>query len=177
MDKRRAPRIRTLLQARAVYDGGNVSLDCLVRNQSSGGMRLAISQAVILPDEFDLHIPKRNVVRRVRLTWRTADEIGVAFAPEAPNSAISAPSAGDPAARIMEIEAEMSRLETALRALKEQRDQMVALAPRRGDLATPSEEARGGHPPASVATVDVFDDTTGEWMKARTATDPRGSCR
>jgi hypothetical protein len=176
MDKRRAPRNRSLLQGRVVYNDGLASMDCVVRNQSPGGMRLAISQAVILPDEFDLHIPKKNEVHRVRMRWRSADEVGVAYVRASDVRFAPVARAGPPPARLDEIDSEIARLKDALTALQQERDGMrAALAEReQGEferVAPPVAQT------APTAIADVFDETTGEWVPASHAPRPRWACR
>ena len=81
--KRNAERMRALIEARAVFNGGRSTLDCQIRNISATGARLAISGAAILPpDEFLLVVPARNKTYRVELSWRIADAAGVRFLDE-----------------------------------------------------------------------------------------------
>jgi len=165
MDKRRAPRIRSLLQARVVYNNGLASLDCVIRNQSPGGMRLSISQAVLLPDEFDLHIPKKNEVHRVRLTWRRAEEIGVAIVREAGRRA---PSVGDlHLAGLAELDAEIERLERLLLALRARRDATATPLQEQSTQAYEVDRPLTQDPAASLpGTVEVLDERTFEWLPA-----------
>ena len=177
MDKRRAPRNRSLLQGKVVYNDGLASMDCVVRNQSPGGMRLAISQVVVLPNEFDLHISKKNEVHRVRMRWRKADEVGVAYVHASNDRAVPVVSGGNPAMRLLEIDTEIKRFEDALAALHEERDQMrIALGEcEHGEIervAPPVEQ-----PAPTVTAVDVFDEATGEWVPACQAPRPRSSGR
>lgn len=82
-EKRKAERLRTLMGARVVFNGGNSTLDCQVRNISATGARLAISGAAILPSEdFLLVVPARNKTYRVELRWRSYDAAGVKFLDE-----------------------------------------------------------------------------------------------
>jgi hypothetical protein len=166
MDKRRAPRNRSLLQGKVVYNDGLASMDCVVRNQSPGGMRLAISQTVALPNEFDLHIPKKNEVHRVRMRWRSADEVGVAYVGALNDRASPISDEQTPAARLNEIDAEIARLEGALTALQQERDRMRTTLCE-CDHGEPAQVARPLDPPTlATAAADVFDETTGEWMSA-----------
>lgn len=165
MDHRRFLRVRSYLQAKAVFDSGQKSLDCLVRNQSSGGMRLAISQVVLLPDEFDIVISKKGQRSRVRLIWRSADEVGVAFVGERPGSNPDEPT---PVAMdsLAAIDREIAVLEHRTHELKAQRERMI-LAQTGSSPATAGDEPR----PVEVRQqpVDVFDDATFEWLPASCA--------
>jgi hypothetical protein len=72
-------------------------------------MRLAISQVVVLPSEFDLHIPKKNEVHRVRMRWRSADEVGRRLCRASDGRFAPVPRAETPAARLDVIDAEIAR--------------------------------------------------------------------
>jgi hypothetical protein len=54
-------------------------IDCLVRNFSYIGASLVLPGQADLPDEFDLHIPKRTSRYRVALVWRDEQFCGVRF--------------------------------------------------------------------------------------------------
>ncbi len=164
MDKRRAPRNRSLLHGKVVYNDGLASMDCVVRNQSPGGMRLAISQVVVLPDEFDLHIPKKHEIHRVRMMWRRADEVGVAFVHARTNTSAEANVAADPAARLDEIVAEMARLEEALVALRQEHDRMKAAVQQRASVEPTQTACRAHLSSTIVEAPDVFDEATGAWV-------------
>ncbi|UHC19091.1 PilZ domain-containing protein [Methylobacterium currus] len=113
---RRETRLRTFLKGRIVFNNGNSSMDCLVRDISASGARLMLSQTATLPDGFDLVIPAKDRTHKATLRWRKADSVGVTFAEEA----VRPPSAPDatPAvllARIRELEAENASLRHQLK--------------------------------------------------------------
>lgn len=76
---RRADRVRTIIGARAVFNGGRSSIDCQIRNISATGAKLMLSEGLSLPGHFDLDIPSRNKVHHVALRWRTKNAAGVEF--------------------------------------------------------------------------------------------------
>lgn len=78
-DLRRAKRVRTMLGARAVFNGGNSVIDCQIRDMSETGVRIVLSEALSLPAEFELQIPSRNRTSRVALRWRLKDMAGLEF--------------------------------------------------------------------------------------------------
>ena len=45
-DKRLTPRLRSFLKGRVLFNGGQNSLDCLIRDISSSGARLELSASV-----------------------------------------------------------------------------------------------------------------------------------
>ncbi|MGX7703309.1 PilZ domain-containing protein [Methylobacterium sp. Gmos1] len=122
---RRETRLRTFLKGRIVFNNGNSSMDCLIRDISASGARLMLSQTATLPDGFDLIIPAKDRTHKATLRWRRADSVGVTFAEEVVQPA--APSAPDASAatllaRIRELEAENASLR---RQLKEAELMMV----------------------------------------------------
>ena len=78
-ESRRAERVRTLIGARAVFNNGQSTIDCQIRNLSTHGAKLGLSESVALPDVFVLEIPSRDKSYRAELRWRTVDAVGVEF--------------------------------------------------------------------------------------------------
>lgn len=114
---RRETRLRTFLKGRIIFNNGNSSMDCLVRDLSASGARLMLSQTATLPEGFDLVIPAKDRTHKATLRWRKADSVGVTFAEEA----VQPPGAPDatPAvllARIRDLEAENASLRRQLKA-------------------------------------------------------------
>ena len=79
-DLRASPRRRTLLGAQILFDNQSSSIDCLVRNISETGARLALESPMNLPDEFNLVIKPQGRTYRAKVMWRRLTLIGVAFA-------------------------------------------------------------------------------------------------
>lgn len=79
MEQRRQPRLRVFLKGRIHFNNGASSIDCLVRDMSSTGARLLLSETATLPEKFDLHIPQKDRTYRAQLRWRREDGIGVTF--------------------------------------------------------------------------------------------------
>ena len=95
MEKRSAPRIPTFLKARAICRPDDAPVECLITDISTSGARLQFSDPSIdtLPETFELLIVKSGERPLVRVAWRSADEIGVAFqAPVAQPRATTAPA-------------------------------------------------------------------------------------
>jgi hypothetical protein len=83
---RKTPRVRTYMGGRAIFNNGNSSIDCQVRNLSAEGAKLTLSESVGLPSAFLLDIPSRNKGYRVEVRWRTTDSVGVEFVDRAPET-------------------------------------------------------------------------------------------
>ena len=52
-------------------------LPCTVLNLSETGAKLGLTRETVLPKEFELSIPARNVSWRVRVVWQQDRELGV----------------------------------------------------------------------------------------------------
>ncbi len=124
MDSRSDRRVRTLLKARLIFDDGLRSVECLVRDLSEGGARLQVGSSAVLPDRFDLYMPKKHETRHARLKWRTSEEIGIAFDDVKSRAAPPSP-AEDIAERLLRLETELAELR---RLLTEKSDAGIAAA-------------------------------------------------
>ena len=120
-DKRSTPRLRSFLKGRVVFNGGQNSLECLIRDISSTGARLEVSANVTLPDRFDLYLPHRDETCKVHSQWRRGSQLGIAFdhiesAPAAP------PQPQDVASRVQQLEAEVGLMRLLLAQMKSELD-------------------------------------------------------
>jgi hypothetical protein len=76
-EKRKAARSRTLLGGVIAFNNRASTMDCQVRNLSTGGAKVTFSNTV--PDQFDLQIARKERSFRARMIWRAPNEAGVAF--------------------------------------------------------------------------------------------------
>jgi hypothetical protein len=72
-------RRRALKRARITFKGRCATIDCTVLNLSDLGACLKVESPIGIPDIFDL-VLYNAPVRSCRVTWRSATQIGVAFA-------------------------------------------------------------------------------------------------
>ena len=80
MDNRRKdPRLRRLKTATAVFNNGNSSLDCTMRDLSPGGARLKFESTFGLPERFVLVIKADSSRHNCHVAWHTSNEVGVTF--------------------------------------------------------------------------------------------------
>jgi len=79
MQERRAHRRRTFIGAKILLNGVSV-LDCLVKDLSDGGARLAVDGALTIPAAFDLLLSDGRVFH-CNVKWRQVTSLGVSFAP------------------------------------------------------------------------------------------------
>ena len=118
-DKRSTPRLRSFLKGRVLFNGGQNSLDCLIRDVSATGARLELSASVTLPDRFDLYLPHRDETCKVHSQWRRGSQLGVAF--DHPDTAPMAPPQPQPqelTARVQQLEAEVGLMRLLLAQMK-----------------------------------------------------------
>ena len=78
IEKRVEPRHRVLKRGTLAFNGGG-GLDCMVRNISSSGARIDISNPVGIPEKFMLVIEADQFMRRCHTVWSSEQRIGVAF--------------------------------------------------------------------------------------------------
>lgn len=77
-DNRNAQRHRTLKGGSIVVNNGFSTFDCTIRNLSESGAKLAVTNALGIPEQFELamHDGRRFACE---VAWRTQTEIGVRF--------------------------------------------------------------------------------------------------
>jgi hypothetical protein len=83
-ERRRSPRMRTLLAGVVAFNNRCSTYDCTIRNASEIGALLKFPRAVLLPPTFELEIPARQKKLMARIVWRREDAIGVAFDQDGP---------------------------------------------------------------------------------------------
>jgi len=77
-------RQRTLKAAKIILTDWT-TMDCVVRDISKGGARIALGDAVSLPHEFRLLLVSTNTIVPVQLLWQRGQTAGVGFTgPEEP---------------------------------------------------------------------------------------------
>ena len=115
-ERRRAVRHKSFLRGCVYFNNRRNAFDCLIRDISDEGARIIFSETVSVPDIVDLYIPQKEQTVRARVQWRHGDEIGLAF-PDALRAA-DGTSEGELAARVAQLESEISALRRALKRLK-----------------------------------------------------------
>ena len=81
-DQRRAPRLRTLKSGRIIYNEGNSTIDCVIRNMSETGAQLKSETLFECPNKFELMV-KQSDMTEVTITcekaWQKNLTVGVRF--------------------------------------------------------------------------------------------------
>lgn len=80
-ERRKEGRSPAYLGGQITTDRKLIAIDCVVRNTSGAGAKLVVPNPTLLPDIFELHIPRKNVAYRVRACWRHLDDVGVEIMP------------------------------------------------------------------------------------------------
>lgn len=78
IEKRTEQRHRVLKHGMLAFRGGG-GVDCTVRNLSSSGARIDITNPVGMPESFMLVIEADHFLRHCHAVWSSAQRIGVAF--------------------------------------------------------------------------------------------------
>jgi antitoxin (DNA-binding transcriptional repressor) of toxin-antitoxin stability system len=115
VERRKQQRLRSLLGGRVSFNQKNSTLDCIVRNLSEDGALLVVSDAVALPNAFDLDIARHQRSYVARIRWRDGERVGVAFDTQAAADIVPL----DMARRLKHCEQDNARLKTRIRQLTE----------------------------------------------------------
>ena len=79
MERRNTQRTRVVKGGKLVSRQHASTVDCTVRNISIQGACLELVTTVSMPEELELSFDAFRTIRRCRVKWRTAKELGVAF--------------------------------------------------------------------------------------------------
>jgi uncharacterized protein YceH (UPF0502 family) len=113
-ERRSSARQKSFLKGQIIFNNRRSVVECLIRDISSDGARLIMSQTGIIPDVIELYIPQKEETLRARVQRRADDEIGVAFMAD---TAVAAGS-GDLAERVKQLEAEVASIKRLVKKLK-----------------------------------------------------------
>ncbi len=112
-ERRRSERAKSLLKAKIVFNNRMTSYDCVIKNISTHGAKIAVDQSLIIPSEFELVIPIKGKTHRARLRWRDAEGMGVEFVDEVETRE----TVGGGSARHEQLMAENARLRLSIQTL------------------------------------------------------------
>lgn len=115
-ERRKVPRLKSLLRGRVYFNNRNSTAECLVRDISAQGARLIFADEVMIPDIVDLFIPAKDQTLRAHVVWRNANEAGLAFADH--DQMAHPAEAGSLAERVQKLEHEIDVLKRVLKRLK-----------------------------------------------------------
>lgn len=115
-------RQKSFLRGMIHLKDARTSFDCMIRDISSKGARLHFSGTTPTPDVFELYIRQKDQMLRANVTWRSGENVGVAFACQShqPHQALTTePSkAKDLHRRLDRVEIEIDEFKRACRKLR-----------------------------------------------------------
>ena len=114
-ERRSSARQKSFLKGQIIFNNRRSVVECLIRDISSDGARLILSQTGIIPDVIELYIPQKEETLRARVQRRADSEIGVAFMVD---TAAAAAGSGDLAERVKQLEAEVAAIKRLVKKLK-----------------------------------------------------------
>ena len=77
-ERRREPRRRVLLQGKVVFPHNSFSADCMIRDLSEGGARIAIDSQMITTHPF-LIVVREAVIHQSTTMWTDVRQAGLRF--------------------------------------------------------------------------------------------------
>jgi hypothetical protein len=116
IENRTTPRLRSLLKGKIIYNNRLSTVDCVVRDISGSGARLALPQNFTLPDRFELYVPLKEKTYAAEVRWRGDEDFGVMFIDG--SSAIAEPCSDTALVdRIERLEAQVRELQSLAKSL------------------------------------------------------------
>ena len=116
-ERRRSIRQKSFLRGNISFNNGRSAVDCLIRDISDQGARVTFSDAITVPDIFDIYIPQKEQSLRARVLWRHGQELGLAFVDAAGGEAHTG-EVGELAARVAQLDADIASLRRMFKRLK-----------------------------------------------------------
>lgn len=77
IERRKEPRLRSVLGGRITFRRMHSTMDCVVRNIAPHGALLVFPHTAVTPTEFSLQIPHRGETHSAKVIWRNDDRAGV----------------------------------------------------------------------------------------------------
>jgi hypothetical protein len=115
-EQRATERVRSFLRAQIVFNNRMTTIECIIKNYSASGAKIALNDTLTVPNEFDVYIPAKQRNHHARLVWRDKDAIGVNFI-EAGAHADKAPVSATGIDRVRELELQNAELKNRIRDL------------------------------------------------------------
>ena len=109
-EQRKVTRSRTVFRGSIIFNNGNSSVNCLVRNFSETGAKIIVGELIAFPQQFELHIPQKGRTYLALIKWRNGEETGVEFVNELVNDRAIPIGAGDLADQLRALEKENAKL-------------------------------------------------------------------
>jgi hypothetical protein len=76
---RSVERVRSFLRARIIFNNRMSTIDCVIKNYSPSGAKIALNDSLAVPTEFEIDIPQKGRSFHARMVWRDKEAMGVEF--------------------------------------------------------------------------------------------------
>ncbi len=116
-ERRRAVRQKSFLRGCIYFNNRRTVVDCLIRDLSESGARLQFSDAISIPDSFELYIAQKEQILRAKVERRHGMDVGVSFSDVVQDKSGPADVA-ELTDRVHRLEADVAALRRMLRRLK-----------------------------------------------------------
>jgi hypothetical protein len=116
-EHRTTERVRSFLRAQIVFNNRMTTIECIIKNYSAAGAKIALNDTLTVPTEFDVYIPAKQRNHHARLVWRDKDAIGVNFVEAEAAVAKKTPAAAASVDRLRELELQNAELKIRVREL------------------------------------------------------------
>jgi hypothetical protein len=119
-ERRSTPRHKSFIRGRVLFNHRRSSMDCIIREFTKSGARLEFSEAPVLPEAFEVHVPSKDEYFQAHAIWHKGHDIGIAWAPEeVPLSPPESHRSADPLRdRVTKLEHEVAMIRKRLDALQ-----------------------------------------------------------
>jgi len=123
VESRQSERARSLLRGQIVFNNGNSTIDCIVKNITRIGAKLVVSDVLSVPNAFELHVPQRGRNYPARLVWRDREGMGIAF-DASEESTKPGDGASEHETRLRDLELQNSELRARIRVLSKRLEEL-----------------------------------------------------
>lgn len=114
---RAAERLRSFLRAQIVFNNRMSTIDCIIKNISATGAKIALNETLTVPTEFDVYIPQKRRGHHARLVWRDKDAIGIEFTDMQTQATEAPATTSELELRLHELEIQNAELKARIRRL------------------------------------------------------------
>lgn len=78
-EQRKTARMRVIYGGVLIFNNRSSTMDCVVRDFSAHGARVALNQNALLPDHLHLAVARKGREYAARLAWRSEGAAGLEF--------------------------------------------------------------------------------------------------
>lgn len=82
-ERRHSSRLRVLMHGQILFNKGTTVLNCMIRDLSESGARISFAEALWVPSEVELEIPKTAQWFRAKVVWSNGRNHGLMFTRDA----------------------------------------------------------------------------------------------